>query len=199
VKQRPVQDVSALPTYAFGSRMTMWWGTLGFCILEGTGFALAVGAYLYLAFINPQWPLSAPPPDLLWSGLLTLIIVASVWPNLWTLRAAKAEDLRRVRIGLVIMSLVGVVLVGIRVMEFTGLRIRWDQNAYGSIVWMLLGLHTTHIVTDVADTIVVTVLMFTRHGEGKRFSDVEDNAFYWNFVVGAWLPIYLLLYWSPRL
>jgi heme/copper-type cytochrome/quinol oxidase subunit 3 len=64
---------------------------------------------------------------------------------------------------------------------------------------MLLGLHTVHIVTDVADTIVLTVLMFTRHAEGKRFSDAEDNAFYWNFVVGSWLPIYLLLYWSPRL
>jgi cytochrome c oxidase subunit III len=199
VKQRPVQDVSALPTYAFGPRMTMWWGTLGFCLLEGTGFALAVGGYLYLAFINPQWPLSAPAPGLLWSGLFTAIIVASLWPNLWTQKAAKAEDLRRVRIGLVIMSLIGIVLVGVRVMEFTALHVRWDQNAYGSIVWMLLGLHTTHILTDVADTIVVTVLMFTRHGQGKRFSDVEDNAFYWNFVVGSWLPIYLLLYWSPRL
>ena len=199
MKQRPVKDVSALPTYAFGPRMTMWWGTLGFCLLEGTGFALAVGGYLYLAFINPQWPLSAPAPGLLWSGLLTAIIVASLWPNLWTQKAAKAEDLRRVRIGLVIMSLIGIVLVGVRVMEFTALHVRWDQNAYGSIVWMLLGLHTTHILTDVADTIVVTVLMFTRHGQGKRFSDVEDNAFYWNFVVGSWLPIYLLLYWSPRL
>jgi len=46
--QRVVQDVSALPTYGFGPRMTTTWGTLGFCALEGTGFALAVGAYLYL-------------------------------------------------------------------------------------------------------------------------------------------------------
>jgi heme/copper-type cytochrome/quinol oxidase subunit 3 len=66
-------------------------------------------------------------------------------------------------------------------------------------VWLLLGLHTTHIVTDVADTLVLTVLMFTKHGEGRRFSDVEDNAFYWNFVVLSWLPIYALLYWGPRL
>ena len=63
MKQRPVPilDVSALPEYGFGSRMTTWWGTLGFCVLEGTGFALAIGTYLYLAFLNPKWPLSAPP------------------------------------------------------------------------------------------------------------------------------------------
>ena len=56
--QRIVEDVSALPTYAFGPRMTMWWGTLGFCALEGMGFALAIGAYLYLVQVNPQWPLA---------------------------------------------------------------------------------------------------------------------------------------------
>jgi heme/copper-type cytochrome/quinol oxidase subunit 3 len=97
------------------------------------------------------------------------------------------------------MSVLGIVLIVLRVFEIGALPIRWDQNAYGSMVWMLLGLHTAHIVTDVIDTIVLTVLMFTRHGHGKRFSDVSDNAFYWNFVVLSWPPIYVLLYWTPRL
>jgi heme/copper-type cytochrome/quinol oxidase subunit 3 len=66
-------------------------------------------------------------------------------------------------------------------------------------VWLIHGLHTTHLVTDVVDTVVLTALMFTRHAHGKRFSDVEDNAVYWDFVVLSWLPIYLLLYWFPRL
>jgi hypothetical protein len=33
----------------------------------------------------------------------------------------------------------------------------------------------------------------------RRFSDVTDNVFYWNFVVLAWLPLYVLLDWVPRL
>jgi len=42
--------------------------------------------------------------------------------------------------------------------------------------------------------------MFTRHARaGSRFSDVNDNAFYWDFVVASWIPIYLLIYWVPRL
>ena len=35
--------------------------------------------------------------------------------------------------------------------------------------------------------------------EEKRFVDVEENAVYWYFVVGAWLPIYGVIYWAPRL
>jgi heme/copper-type cytochrome/quinol oxidase subunit 3 len=54
--------------------------------------------------------------------------------------------------------------------------------------------------TDVADTLVLTVLMFTKHSKSKRrLTDVGENAIYWNFVVIGWLPIYGLIYWVPRL
>jgi heme/copper-type cytochrome/quinol oxidase subunit 3 len=195
---RVVEDVSALPTYSFGATMTTWWGTLGFCALEGMGFALAIGAYLYLVQVNPQWPLADAPPNH-WPGtILTLILLLSIWPNLEAERRAREENLPRVQRYLVIMSVVGVVLVAIRFYEFANLNVRWDQNAYGSITWIILGLHAAHILTDVGDTVVLTALMFTRHAHGKRFSDVEDNAFYWYFVVGSWLPLYILIYWVPR-
>ena len=87
-----------------------------------------------------------------------------------------------------------------RAFEFPALQCCWDSNAYGSITWTLLGLHTTHLITDLADTLVWLALMFTRHGDNRRrFGDVQDNAMYWNFVVLTWLPIYACLYWVPRL
>ena len=33
MRQRPVQDISELPTYGFGSVSPIWWGTLGFIAL----------------------------------------------------------------------------------------------------------------------------------------------------------------------
>jgi heme/copper-type cytochrome/quinol oxidase subunit 3 len=198
VREKPVLDVAALPTYGFGPRMTTWWGTLAFCVLEGTGFVLATAAYLYLAWLNPTWPLSAPPPGLLWSSLLTLLLLASVIPNHLAGESAKKEDLPRVRVLLLVMSAIGLASLVLRAYEFGTLYVSWDQNAYGSLLWMILALHTAHLATDVVDTLVMTTLMFTRHAHGKRFSDVEDNAFYWNFVVASWLPLYGLLYWLPR-
>jgi heme/copper-type cytochrome/quinol oxidase subunit 3 len=198
MRHRPVLDVSALPDHGFGPRMTPTWGTFGFMLLEGTGFALAAGTYLYLAWLNQQWPLADKPPGLLWSSLLTGVLLLSEWPNQLIKPNAKREDLAKVRRDLVIMSLIGVLVLAIRAFEFGTLNVRWDQNAYGSIIWVLLGLHTAHILTDVVDTWVLTALMFTRHAHGKRFSDVEDNAFYWDFVVLSWLPIYGLIYWASR-
>src|SRR6478735_2919619 len=155
MKTRLAVDLSALPEYGFDSRSPIWWGTLGFIAIEGMGFALAIGVYLYLYHLNPAWPLSAIPPTH-WPGtLLTVILLASLWPNIRADRVARQEDLKAARFWLVVMSALGLATIGVRAWEFGVLHVRWDQNAYGSLIWLLLGLHTTHLVTDVGDTLVL--------------------------------------------
>jgi cytochrome c oxidase subunit III len=200
MKERVVADLSSLPPHGLDTASPTWWGTTAFILIEGTGFALAIAVYLYLHSIAPTWPLGAPAPELFPGTLLTLILLASVIPNYLLARWAKDQEMLKVRIGLVVMSVLGIVPLVVRAFEFPALQIKWDANAYGSIVWLLLGLHTTHILTDLADTLVLAVLMFTSHADNpRRFGDVQDNAMYWNFVVLAWLPIYGCIYWVPRL
>ncbi len=200
MKEKVVLDLSHLPLHATGTASLTFWGTSAFMLIEGSGFALAVAVYLYLMANAPSWPLNAPPPDLLPGTILTVLLLASLVPNLLVTRWAGRRDLRKVRIGLVIMSIFGIVPLVPRIFEFPALNIRWDDNAYGSILWVMLGLHTTHILTDLADTLVLTCLMFSRHGDNlRRYGDVEDNALYWNFVAATWLPLYGCIYWIPRL
>jgi cytochrome c oxidase subunit 3 len=200
MKEKVVLDLSHLPLHATGTASLTFWGTSAFMLIEGSGFALAVAVYLYLMANASSWPLNAPPPDLLPGTILTVLLLASLVPNLLVTRWAGQRDLRKVRIGLVIMSICGVAILVPRILEFPALNIRWDDNAYGSILWVMLGLHTTHILTDLADTLVLTCLMFSRHGDNlRRYGDVEDNALYWNFVVATWLPLYGCIYWIPRL
>jgi heme/copper-type cytochrome/quinol oxidase subunit 3 len=200
MRSRVVTNLRALPVHATGSASVTWWGTAGFMVLEGAGFALAIGAYLYLALNAPQWPLASPLPDLGPGTAITGVLLASAVPNVLLGRWAKARDLRKVRVGIVLMTLVGLVPLITRIFEFPAMHVWWDTDAYGSIVWFILGLHTTHLLTDVADTAVLAALMLTRHGRNKkRFGDVVDNANYWNFVVLSWLPIYLVLYWYARI
>ena len=76
-----------------------------------------------------------------------------------------------------------IAFIVIRVFEFGSLNCSWDTNAYGSVVWTLLGAHSAHLITDFIDTIVLIVLLFAGPIEGKRFVDVSENALYWYFVV----------------
>ena len=140
-----------------------------------------------------------PPPNLSSGTLNTLILLVSTLPNFWVKRAAEQQNLGHVRIAISICLAFALAFLIVRIWEFKALNCRWDTNAYGSIVWLLLALHTTHLLTDALDTTVLAVLMFTGPLEGKRFVDVSENAVYWDFVVLSWLPIYGVLYWAPRL
>ena len=193
-------DVGALPPGAFGSRTLTFWGTLGIVVIEGTVFALAIGAYFYLVTRFPAWPPhGVAAPDLRWGTLNTLVLLASLIPNELARQAGERVDLQRVRIWLVVGLMFAIAFNAVRAYEFMHLNVMWDRDAYGSIVWLILGLHTTHIVTDFLDSSVLAVLMFTGPIEEHRFVDVEENAVYWYFVVLTWLPIYALIYWVPRL
>jgi cytochrome c oxidase subunit 3 len=194
-----VLDLRQLPDHGFGTRSLTWWGTVGMFAIEATTLAIGGAAYFYLMMQEPHWPPVAKVPDLGFSTAVTVLFLLSLAPNIWVERRAKKFDLRAIRIGMVVMSLIGAVLVAMRLYEFSRLNVRWDWNAYGSAVWGLLGLHTAHVVTDLVDTIVLGVLLFTGHGQrARRFVDTAENAMYWNFVVIAWLPIYAIIYWVPR-
>jgi heme/copper-type cytochrome/quinol oxidase subunit 3 len=194
-------DLAHLPTHAFGHRSLTWWGVIGFMVIEGGFFALTIAAYFYLMSQEHSWPPPPfAPPNLLAGTLFTLVMLASEIPNSVIKRAAEHGRLREVRRILLVMVGIGVVLFVIRGFEFNSLNVLWYDNAYGSIVWALLVLHTTHVLTDWGDTAVLAGLMHTKHGiEGRRFVDVSENALYWRFVWLAWLPIYFLIYWLPRL
>ena len=140
-----------------------------------------------------------PPPDLLPGIVNSVILFASLYPNQRAKRAAEDEDAAGVKFWLVVCLVFGVAFNIVRIFEFRALNCRWDTNAYGSIVWTILGLHTTHILTDVADTAVLTAAVFLRPIDGHRFVDVSENSFYWYFVVLSWVPIYAVIYLAPRL
>jgi cytochrome c oxidase subunit 3 len=199
VNARATIDVSKLPTYVFGHRGLMWWGTLGLVVIEGTVFAIALVVYYYLRGLAIEWPIGSAPPELLYGTLNTALLLVSGIPNTLAAKAAKQENLTGVRLWIVVCALFALAIQIVRIYEFPALNTHWQWNAYGSIVYALLALHTVHLVTDFVDTVVLAVLMFTGPLNGRRYVDVAENADYWWFVILAWLPIYFTIYLVPRI
>jgi cytochrome c oxidase subunit III len=195
-----VGDIADLKDYAFGPTSLGWWAVFGFMLVEGMGFVLAIGAYFFLLAFEAQWPPTGGMPPLGFSTVGMVLAVLTVLPNLWVDRMAHGERRAQVRVGLVLMSILGLILVVLRGFEMNALstHVRWDQNAYGSIVWALIVLHFTHTITDLYDTFVLAALAYRREMTGRRLSDVSDNALYWHFIVASWFLIYVVVYWTPR-
>lgn len=193
-------DVSHLPTHAFGKRDAMWWGTLGFVVIEGVTFAICIATYFYLRPNFETWPPQRTPSPDLWPMIANvLLMLASIIPVRWTQKRAFEENRRATRNGLVVCCLFGVGILVLRVFELQALNTRWDEHAYGSIVWATVGLHTVQLVTDVLDTFVLTALFFSRRFEKKLFPGADDNAIYWYFIVGSWFVLAAMIWLTPRL
>jgi heme/copper-type cytochrome/quinol oxidase subunit 3 len=199
VRRGDALDVGGLPSYGFASRSLMWWGNAGMMTIEGVAFGFMIIIYFYLRSLARVWPDAGYPPDLLFGNINLAIILASAWPNFLAQRAAADQSVQRVRAWLYVCSVFGAALCAVRWFEFQALNVRWDDGAYGSAMWVLLGFHTFNLVTDVADTFVLTAVTYAKPFEGKRFVDIAENCGYWYFVVLSWLPIYAVIYFGARL
>ena len=193
-------DASALPTAGFGVASPTWWGTLGFMIIEGSTLVLCAMAYTYLSRRSHLWPPSGTPlPSLLVGTVVVAVLLGSLVPAFLLHRAAKRMDRGAVLLLLFIGIVVEAIVVALRAYELYALPMRWDGTAYGSTVWFTMGAHTTLLALDFGESVVFAVLFLKGPIAKRHFADVADSAMYWFFIVLTWVPLYFMLYVSPRL
>jgi cytochrome c oxidase subunit III len=197
---RPAGDIGHLPTVTFGHRSLMWWGTLGFMVIEGWTVALLVASYFYIRQNYEAWPpLRTPYPSLLIPTINLAILLVSLIPARIAQRKATQLDGPAVKRWLVIMSVICVLALVLRWWELWAINTRWDTTAYGTAAWVIVGFHTSLLALDIIDTLGLTLFWHIKRMPVKAFSDTSDNSFYWYFTVGIWIPIYLIVYVGPRI
>jgi cytochrome c oxidase subunit III len=195
---RAIMDVRALPRTVFGHRALMWWGTLGFIVIEGSTLFICAVSYFYLQRNFATWPPEhIIRPALLVPSIQAGLMLLSNIPMRAVDRASIRMDLPSVRRGMLLCSLLIVAMTVLRVFEFRALNVRWDTSAYGSAAWATLVAHTTLLVLEVAETVAITVLLFGSEVEERDLSGVSDNALYWYFLTAVWIPLYVMVYLSP--
>jgi cytochrome c oxidase subunit III len=197
---RVVADVSTLPRTVFGHRSLMWWGTIGFIAIEGTTLFICVVSYLYLRRNFSTWP----PEHVLRPALLIptvqagLMLLSNV-PMRWADQASSRMDIVGVRRGFLVCSVLAVGMTVLRWFEFKSLHVRWDSNAYGSAAWATLTAHGTLLLLEMAETAAFTFLLFKGPVEERDLAGASDNALYWYFMTGVWIPLYVVVFLSPYL
>ena len=194
-----VLDVSHVPTVVFGARTTVWLGFVGVIVVEGTMIFLIIVGYFYLRARGTDWPPGVSPPPVAAATATTAAFLLSVWPAVLLKRAAVQGDLGRVRSWLLVLSAAALTTMALVGWAFTSLNVRWDTNAYGSMVWMLLGTEAVVLIFAALIVWVLTVFMFWGLAEGQRFVNVYESGDYWLLAVTLWLATWLVIYVAPHL
>jgi heme/copper-type cytochrome/quinol oxidase subunit 3 len=204
---RLVIDVSELPHHEFDTYDPVWWGNNFLLAIETSMFALLIATYFYLRQNFTEWPPPLaqlngslnPLPDLFFGSANTVLLLLSLIPAVIVDLAARGGNRRRTQIGLMICIGCAAGAMVLRAYEFSAVKFYWDSNAYGSIVWFILGMHLLHLITLSCETLLLTIWSFAREFDMKHRVDIVALAVYWYWVVGMWCVLYSIVYFAPRL
>ena len=202
-----VIDAARLPEAALDTRSPVWWGIVWLAVILTTFIALMAASYFYVMRNFEQWPPPqvnrAPPvlrplPGLFYSTANVLLMVASVVPVRLADRAARRMRGRPLRVNLTAAAAAALLTLTLRLFEFTELGVLWNDNAYGSVVWGNLVLHLACLYGGTAAIVLMAAWTWTHEPDAKHALDVTITSLFWYWVVGIWLPVYVIVYWSPR-
>jgi heme/copper-type cytochrome/quinol oxidase subunit 3 len=162
--------------------------------------AICAASYFYLRKNFDAWPPEGTPlPSLLVPTISVIALLSSNAIAVAMDRAAKSEDFGGTQLWLIVGTLVGLALFGLRLLEFKSLHTSWDSNAYGSIAWVTMGVHGSLLLMDTLETGGLAIVFLLGRAQQKHYTHASENAIYWFFTTFSWLPLYLMLFWGPRI
>jgi cytochrome c oxidase subunit I+III len=198
--QTRVLDVSTLPPYEISHISPLWAGQVLMCAIEATLFVILIATYFYLRLGVDVWP---PPgtqiPGTLLPTLALIPLAASCIGAHIADKGATSNNRRKMLWGTAINLALAGLFLAIRAVEWAGLNFRWNSDAHGSIVWDILFLHTYDVAADLLVTAVLFVIVAAGHTGPKQRLGVHVDSVLWYFLVGIWIPLYIVVYWGPRL
>ncbi|HSI34170.1 MAG: heme-copper oxidase subunit III [Phycisphaerae bacterium] len=201
-------DVSTLPDNAMDARAPLWWGNLLLVCIETTTIVILLVVYFYVRRNFGQWP---PPrvdrgPALfdqapsLWAATANAVLLAvSALPMYWADTRARALDTRRTAAGLALMTAVAAASIVLTALEMRALDFRWDENAYGSVVWTIAVMFMIYLIAGIIEFGLMLVWVL-RHGlDDKHALDVTLAGGYWYWVAATGVVIYAVVFLYPRM
>lgn len=124
----------------------------------------------------------------------TIILLSSgislTWSHFSLFKNKKIESV----IGLIITIGLGLIFTHIQLIEFYLAKFTIADSAYGSVFYMLTGLHGFHVLIGTIFLCVALLRLITNFFNNTRFSGFELAIWYWHFVDIVWLFVFTGIY-----
>ncbi len=178
---------------------TSFWGMATVVMTESTVFAVLLAAYFFLRASATVWPPDGIElPELRYSIPFSVLLWASSAPILYAEHALRRERIGAMRVGTALTFVMGLAFVGYALYDFDSLHFGWTDDAYGSSFYVIVGLHTIHVVVGLAMLLMVQIKAWTGRYDGGRHASAEAVFLYWHFVDAVWLAVFPSLILSPH-
>jgi heme/copper-type cytochrome/quinol oxidase subunit 3 len=193
-------NVSRLPAFDISEQAPLWWGQMGIVAIESAMFGLLIATYLYYRLSFDVWP---PPgarlPSVIEPTVALIPLLLSAAASYWATEGAKENNRSKMIYAMAGNLIFAAIFLVMRIREWSSFSFKWSSDAYGTIVWAILGLHSFDYVAGMVETLVLLAIILSgRYGQKQR-QGVHVDSVVWYLVVAIWIPLYVTIYWGPRL
>ena len=190
----------AVPIERPRQRPIGWWGMVMLIATEATIFASLLASYFFIRAGSAEWPpVGIEAPKLERIGVFTVVLLASSIPLVVAERAIARGQVRRVRRLLALSFVMGLVFLVHQGFEYVDLHFGIQDNAYGSLFYVITGLHGLHVLIGLLMSLVVQAKAAVGRITAERHETLRVFSMYWHFVDVVWIFVFTSLYVSPHL
>jgi len=162
---------------------------------ETAFFGTLIMAYLATRSGHTDWPFANPSlPRLVVPGLNTLLLILSMVCGMQAVKKARERRPDGVKWWLTITMGLGLVFVAGQIFEFSRLGLRPDDPAFGGAFFALMGFHALHILAGEVFHGLNLIRAWVGDFDAGDYVAVQTGAWFWTFVVGVWLLLFMVLY-----
>ncbi|HEX4820818.1 MAG TPA: cytochrome c oxidase subunit 3 [Acidimicrobiales bacterium] len=192
-------DAAAVPFERPRQRPIGWWGMVMLITTEATIFASLLASYFFIRAGSAEWPPAGiEAPKLERIAVFTVVLLASSIPLVVAERAIARDQVRRVRWLLAVSFVMGLAFLIHQGIEYEDLHFGIKDNAYGSLFYVITGLHGLHVLIGLLMSLVVQAKAAVGRITAGRHETLRIFSMYWHFVDVVWIFVFTSLYISPH-
>ena len=170
---------------------------VGVMIWLGSEFMFFSG--LFAAFFTiranaPVWPPPGTKLDTYQALVFTFVLLASSPTMQLGVWAEERGERAKARFWIVVSFLLGAAFLGNQAFEWKTLPFRPHTNSYGSLFYIMSGLHGLHVLLGLVAMIALLARMAGPRGDRGEQPVFQAVSYYWHFVDIVWIGLFSALF-----
>jgi len=170
---------------------------VGVMIWLGSEFMFFSG--LFAAFFTiranaPQWPPAGTKLDTYQALVFTVVLLASSPTMQLGVWAQERGERAKARAWIVVSLALGAAFLGNQLYEWNTLPFRPSTNAYGSLFYIMSGLHGLHVLLGLVAMVALLGRLAGPKGDPGETPVFQAVSYYWHFVDIVWIGLFSALF-----
>jgi cytochrome c oxidase subunit III len=170
---------------------------VGVMIWLGSEFMFFSG--LFAAFFTIRahatvWPPPGTKLDTYQALVFTFVLLASSPTMQMGVWAQERGERAKARFWVVVSLILGAAFLGNQCFEWKTLPFRPHTNAYGSLFYIMSGLHGLHVLLGLVAMVFLLIRMSGPRGDRGETPVFQAISYYWHFVDIVWIGLFSALF-----